>query len=152
MKDIFKDLNNLHWWFNIFTGIIVILIAFIITEFFIKPLGKFTKERAKGNLQKTKEAEIERTNTVLQVKGDEREEMRMQFTLASLQRIIFFRLCTVIVIIPAMGGYLLISFLPIKISLILFALWVLVTNVRQLIGLFRYQNYCIDILDRVAKD
>ena len=150
MENISKDLHNPHWWFNIIIGIILVIVTYTITEFIIKPMG--TKGYFKANRQ-TNYNNKSINEIVTRVNNDQREEMRMNFTLIHIKQTIYFKLAILVILIPAVIVNVIFNdFWPIRLAFIVFGTWSLYHTVRDIPKLIKWQNYYFDILSKVEEN
>lgn len=150
MEQIITDISNLHWWFNIIIGLVIIIIGYAITEFLIKPLGQSYIMASK---KRTKETNVEESEIIMQLKKDQRKEMRMHFRLTYIRQAISLKLFLIAIIILGIPAFIFISdFWPIRIAAVGSGFWILVGTMRDTIKLIRYQEYCLRILQKVQGD
>ena len=150
MENILNDLHDPHWWFNIIVGIILVIVTYAITEFIIKPMGN--KRYFKANRQ-TSYSNKSIDEIVTRVNGNQREEMRMNFTLIHIKQTIYFKLAVLVVLTPAVIATVIFTgFWPIRIAFAVFGIWSIYHSTRDILKLIKSQNYYFDILSKVAEN
>jgi hypothetical protein len=152
MSDIIKDITDIHWWFNITVGILVIAIGYVINEFGIKPLLQAKTTNIRNKRAKIKESLTVESNDILRIKSDQREEMRMLFDLTHIRQQMFLILFIIVLNVPGILCAYFIGFWPMKIAVGGFCLWVLIKNFIEFVRLMHAHNNYLNILQKVQKD